>query len=93
VAQHQRRQLLARPVRRVHQPGEHRELVGERRRNVAEMPQHIPGRREGVGDEAAGDHGPDRVQAVLEGGHHAEVAAAAAAQRPEQVRLLLDAGP
>ena len=34
----------------------------------------------------------DRVQPVLEFGDHAEVAAAAA-QRPEQVRVLLGAGP
>ena len=34
----------------------------------------------------------DRVQPVLELGDHAEVAAAAA-QRPEQVRVLLGAGP
>jgi hypothetical protein len=40
-----------------------------------------------------GEHGgPDLVQRVLERGNHAKVAAAAA-QRPKQVRVLVGAGP
>ena len=55
MTHHHRHQLRARSVRRMNQAGEDHELVGQRRGDVAEEPQHVPGRAERVGDETAGD--------------------------------------
>ena len=88
---HHRGQLRAGAVRRVDQPGEHRMLVRQRGREIAVEAQHLPGALERVRHEAAGDRGADRIEPVLERGCHAEIAAAAA-DGPEQVRMLLSAG-
>ena len=48
------------------QPAEHHEFIGKRRGDVAEEPQHVPGLAERVGDDAAGDHRSDRMQAIFE---------------------------
>ena len=59
-------------------------------REVAHEAEQVAGRVERVRDQAAGDHRADRVQPVLERRGDAEVAAAAA-EAPEQVRMLVGA--
>ena len=80
-----RGQLHPRPVRGVDECGEHGEIVGAVRDRVAIEAEQIARRLDRVGDQAARDH-LQRVQAVREGRRDAEVAAAAA-QRPEEVRV------
>ena len=65
---------------------------GSDRGAFAEEPQHIAGAFERVGDQAAGDGRPYRMQLIFEGGRHAEVSASAA-NGPEQIGLLVLAGP
>src|SRR5438477_12604451 len=65
-------------------------LIGYGGGETAVESQHLPGAVERVSDQAPGDHWPDRNQPVLEGRHHAEIAAAAT-DGPEQIRVLLDA--
>ena len=68
-----------------HDDGDDRQLLRGARRDRHERLQDLPGRRQE--QRAAEDH-PDRVEPELEAGHDAEVAAAAA-DRPEQVRMLV----
>ena len=72
--------------RREVEPDEAAQLLGRLGDVLAVEAQHVVGPVDRVHDRAAVDVG-DRVQAVLERGHDAEVAAAAA-QRPEQVGVL-----
>ena len=76
-------ELHPRPVRRVHEPGEHGEVVGAAGHGVAVEAEHVRCGVDRVGDQPAGDH-RDRLQAVRERRHDPEVAAAAL-ERPEQV--------
>ena len=68
-----------------------RDLVRRVDHEVAEAPQRLASLRARVEHEPAEDLGPDRVQRELERGHDAEVAAAAA-QRPEQLGMLVGGG-
>ena len=68
------------------------EAVGGFCRRLAEQRQHLLGPRHRM-QHQSGDHlGPVRLRVELECRDHAEVAAAAA-DRPEQIGVLLDAGP
>ena len=69
----------------VKEPGEQASARPAARQCVAEESQHIAGIAERVRDQAAGYGRADRMQIELERGCHAEIAAAAT-QRPEQVR-------
>src|SRR5262249_57492374 len=73
------------------QGGEEGELVGQRRRSLTVELQHISRAFERISDEAA-CHQAYRMQPVLEPGHHAEVAAAAA-EPPEKISVLVVARP
>ena len=53
--------------------------------------EHLPSQLQRVEHHGEGHLGTDRVEAILEGGHHPEVAAAAT-ERPQQVRVLRLAG-
>src|SRR5215471_464441 len=64
-----------------------RMFVRQRLRAVAEEPQQVAGVVERMGYQAAGDHGPHRMQLKFEGGGHTEVAAAAA-DGPEEIGLI-----
>ena len=81
----QRRELGPGAVRGVHQPGEDRQVVRRVGHGVAVEAEQVGSGVDRVGDQAAGDH-VDGMQAVGERGGDAEVPAAAA-QRPEQVRV------
>src|SRR6516225_5608642 len=65
-------------------------LIGYGCGEIAVESQHLPGTVERVRDQATGDQWPDRKEPVLEGRHHAEITAAAA-DGPEQIRMLLGA--
>jgi hypothetical protein len=58
---------------------------------LAEEPEDVAGARRGMEDRSGQDGRPDLVQAVLEGGDDAEVAAASP-EAPEEVRVLALAG-
>ena len=73
--------------RRLAQDGPHRKLVRGFGDELAVALQHRLRLGDRVDDEAAQHVGPDRVEPELEAGDHAEVAAAAA-ESPEQVRVL-----
>ena len=83
-------------VNRLGQEGQRRRLAQHRpdvefgrriEREIAPGAQHLGRLRQRIHDEARVDLRPDRMQRELERGHHAEVAAAAA-DRPEQLRFL-----
>jgi hypothetical protein len=76
--------------RRQVEPEERAQLVGCLADELAVERERLAGRADLVEDRAA-DHRADRVELELERGHYAEVPAAAA-QRPEQVRVLRPAG-
>ena len=63
---------------------------GKLRARVAEKPQHVERARQRMRDDAAGDDRPDRMEVVFERRRDAEVAAAAA-NRPEQIGVLVGA--
>ena len=75
--------------RRRHHVGDHRQLLGSRLGQGDEFRDHPGAGRQQ--QHAANDRG-DRVQPVLEAGGHPEVAATAA-DRPEQVRVVVGVGP
>ena len=87
MAQRERAQLHAAAVRRMHQPAEDRRLVGQVLGELAEHVDDIAGCRQRMGEQATEDD-VERVGLELDRRRHPEVSAAAA-QRPEQVRLVL----
>ena len=78
-------------VGRVHERRVADELVGKAAADLAVEAQHVARGLDRMDDEAARHSGPDRMEAVLEPGDDAEVAASAA-QGPEQIGVLLLAG-
>ena len=89
VAEQQRDQRVA--VRRGQQGGARLGLVGEGAAVVAVEAQHVAGGGARVEHHPAEHQRPDRVELVLERRDDAEIAAAAP-ERPEQVRMLVGAG-
>ena len=77
------------PVRCAEQPGVGSQLVRRRSHEVAIVADHRAGLIAGMDDQAA-QHGRHRVRPVQEGGDDPEIAAAAA-QRPEQIGIVLRA--
>ena len=69
----------------MHERREDGQVVRGRRDRVAVEAEHLAGRVDRMGDQAAGDH-LQRMERVLERGRDTEVAAAAA-ERPEQVGI------
>ena len=80
----ERRQLVARAVRRVHEPGEDGQVVRNRRERVPVEPEQVACGLDRMRDQPAGDH-LQRVQSIFQRCGDAEVAAAAT-QGPEQIR-------
>ena len=84
-------QFGVRAVRRGLQCGDQHRLVRQGRAGIPEEAQHVERARQRMGDHAARDHRADAVERVFERRRDAEVAAAAA-NRPEQIRVLVGAG-
>src|SRR5580700_2166922 len=92
MTSHYRCQLHARAVGSVSQRSEEHMLVGQRCSAFAVEPQHVAGALERVGDQAARDLRPYRMQLIFEARRNTEIAASAA-YGPEQIGLLVLAGP
>src|SRR5262245_8492801 len=67
-------------------------LVSQPSGTVAKGPQHLAGALERIGDQPSRDHWPYRMELILKGRSDPKVAAASA-NGPEQIGLLVLAGP
>ena len=91
VRRHYADEFRIRSIGRGLKPRDQHHLVGQVRARLAEELQHVQRARQRMRDDAAGDQRADRVEVVLERRGNAEVAAAAA-NGPEEVGVLVGAG-